>query len=496
MITVCIVLGREPPATPLTEWLALNQSTRDAEEPPPRYIDMPKSYVWTSGKWRKQRTRTFAVGRVHWVHPTSGEAFYLRILLAREETRGAKTFEALRTVRGEVHQTYKAACAALGLLQDDAEWDGMMTEAAQTQMGKRLRALFVYILLNCQPTHADALFESHSVSTADDLSRDVRSRRRNMSDDEAARFATSLLLLEIEVMLKRHSVELTLAKMHLPELISDQDRDAAQSFREEMGAPQLIVEETYDRGDRARRTQEDLARMLDSQRAVVDPIISAVREGRQDLSFWDAPAGTGKTFCANTLLAAVRGMEDKHALAVASSGIAAVLLEGGRTFHSRFKAPLSMGRESPPFAVKLHTALADLIRRADIILWDEAPMMNRHYLEGLDAMLRDVMRSEQPFGGKRIVVAGDFRQTLPVVKRGGRAQTVRASHKESRLWRLFTTRRLEVNMRVRLNGQSQEAEDFAAMISEVGERRELGGFRRQRAPRRGDSRRDERQERV
>ena len=123
--------------------------------------------------------------------------------------------------------------------------------------------------------------------------------------------------------------------------------------------------------------------MLDSQRAVVDPIISAVRDGRQDLSFWDAPASTGKTFCANTLLSAVCGMEGKHALAVASSGIAAVLLEGGRTFHSRFKAPLSMGRESPPFAVKRQTALADLIRRADLILWDEAPMMNRHYLDSM-----------------------------------------------------------------------------------------------------------------
>jgi ATP-dependent DNA helicase PIF1 len=169
-------------------------------------------------------------------------------------------------------------------------------------------------------------------------------------------------------------------------------------------------------------------------------------------------------------------MEGKHALAAASSGIAAVLLEGGRTFHSRFKAPLSMGRESPPFAVKLQTALAELIRRADLILWDEAPMMNRHYLEGLDAMLRDVMGSERPFGGKCVVVAGDFRQTLPVVKRGGRAQTVRASHKHSILWRLFTTRKLEVNMRVRLNGQSREAEDYAEMLLRWGNGEGSVGF--------------------
>ena len=47
-------------------------------------------------------------------------------------------------------------------------------------------------------------------------------------------------------MLKRHSDELTLTKMHLPEL-SDEDRAAAETFRQEMGAPRVIAEETYDR---------------------------------------------------------------------------------------------------------------------------------------------------------------------------------------------------------------------------------------------------------
>jgi len=57
--------------------------------------------------------------------------------------------------------------------------------------------------------------------------------------------------------------------------------------------------------------------------------------------FLDVPGGTGKTFLINLLLAKVR-FDKKIALAVASSGIAATLLEGGRTAHSTVKLPLKI----------------------------------------------------------------------------------------------------------------------------------------------------------
>ena len=57
--------------------------------------------------------------------------------------------------------------------------------------------------------------------------------------------------------------------------------------------------------------------------------------------FLDAPGGTGKTFLINVLLAKVR-YDKKIARAVASSGIAVTLLEGGQTTHSTFKLPLKI----------------------------------------------------------------------------------------------------------------------------------------------------------
>ncbi|GFX09790.1 ATP-dependent DNA helicase [Trichonephila clavipes] len=57
--------------------------------------------------------------------------------------------------------------------------------------------------------------------------------------------------------------------------------------------------------------------------------------------FSDVPGGTGKTFLISLILAKIRSQQ-KIALAVASSGIAATLLDGGRTAHSTFKLPLDV----------------------------------------------------------------------------------------------------------------------------------------------------------
>ena len=52
-------------------------------------------------------------------------------------------------------------------------------------------------------------------------------------------------------------------------------------------------------------------------------------------------------------------------------------------------------------------------------------MTKRQSVEVLDNSLRDIMdRPELSFGGKTVVFGGDFRQVLPVVRRGSRAQVV------------------------------------------------------------------------
>ncbi|CAN1819361.1 hypothetical protein LINPERHAP1_LOCUS28701 [Linum perenne] len=63
-------------------------------------------------------------------------------------------------------------------------------------------------------------------------------------------------------------------------------------------------------------------------------------------------------------------------LVVASSGIVATLLPDGVTTHSRFKIPLEIGNLST-CTVKKGLDVAELLKSATLIVWDEAPMIHK-----------------------------------------------------------------------------------------------------------------------
>ncbi|CAN1250925.1 ATP-dependent DNA helicase PIF1 [Linum perenne] len=90
-----------------------------------------------------------------------------------------------------------------------------------------------------------------------------------------------------------------------------------------------------------------------------------------------------------SLLSKVRS-QGQIALVVASSGIAATLLPGGVTAHSRFKIPLEVDATST-CAIKKGTSLARLMESASLIVWDEAPMVHRLSFEAVDRTLCDIM---------------------------------------------------------------------------------------------------------
>ena len=90
---------------------------------------------------------------------------------------------------------------------------------------------------------------------------------------------------------------------------------------------------------------------------------------------------------------------------------------------------------------------------ARLLLVDEATMLDRFLLEALDRSLHDLMgQPDQPFGGKILLLAGDFRQCLPVVPGANRAGTVDHCINQSHLWQHFQVLRLTENMRVRASG--------------------------------------------
>ncbi|GBN35623.1 hypothetical protein AVEN_260686-1 [Araneus ventricosus] len=61
---------------------------------------------------------------------------------------------------------------------------------------------------------------------------------------------------------------------------------------------------------------------------------------------------------------------------------------------------------------------ADYLRQAVLIIIAEITMLTKDGLRCIGSLLRDLMNNDKPFGGKVIIIGGDFRQTLPVVPRG------------------------------------------------------------------------------
>jgi len=81
-------------------------------------------------------------------------------------------------------------------------------------------------------------------------------------------------------------------------------------------------------------------------------------------------------------------------------------------------------------------------------------MMHHRAFEAVDWTLHDLMQlddaqtTEKIFGGKTVVLGGDFRQILPVVPKGGQKDIISASLPQLHLWQHVTILRLHINMRV------------------------------------------------
>ena len=173
------------------------------------------------------------------------------------------------------------------------------------------------------------------------------------------------------------------------------------------------------------------------------------QDARRHLIFLDAPGGTGKTYLLNLILAKIRA-DRNIAIAVALTGIAATLLAGGKTADSTFKLPLNLSQnEKPTCGISKSTAKGELLRRAQLVVWDECTMSHKKAFEALNTTLQDIRDNDDLMGGLTVILAGDFRLTLPIIERGTKADEIDACIKSSRiLWPRVETLHLRTNMRV------------------------------------------------
>lgn len=208
--------------------------------------------------------------------------------------------------------------------------------------------------------------------------------------------------------------------------------------------------------------------LTEDQKYAYSKIMEAVSNECGGILFLDAPGGTGKTFLLNLVLAEIRS-RNEMAVAVASSGIAATLLEGGRTAHSALKLPLNYYQnETPTCNIGKTSGMAKILKDCKVILWDECTMAHKKSLEALDRTLRDLRKIEKPMGQAVVLLSGDFRQTLPVIPRSTAADELNTCLKASYLWKYVVKYQLSTNMRVYLQ-KDKSAQKFSSQLLTIGD---------------------------
>jgi hypothetical protein len=135
------------------------------------FVYLPKTKEW------KSRERGIAIGRIYTCSPFAGERYYLRLLLII--IPGAKSFSDLRTVMGIEYSTFKMACGALGLLDDDQEWVACFKEAVSFTTGHNLRILFSTALIYQEISNPEVLWDQFKEYLCDDLQHRLNVRGLN-----------------------------------------------------------------------------------------------------------------------------------------------------------------------------------------------------------------------------------------------------------------------------------------------------------------------------
>jgi hypothetical protein len=424
---------------------ASNEAARDFT-----YQEFPQHFVWnkTQKIWTP-RQKGNTIGRMYIASPNSGERFYLRLLLT--VVKGPTSYECLRTVNNVLHDTFKSACMARGLLEDDDEWIKCLEEAAIMRTGYQLRRLFSVILTQCMPLNPNLLWNKFAMNICDDLANKLRTIFVIPNPTESQIQDYGLYLLN---QLLQESGKTLADFPPMPQPTKNWSTITGN---------RLIWEHRQLQSDVEQLDQSNVDCLNEGQRTAYTKITSSVFENKGTTFFLNGGAGTGKTFLYNTIAAICRSL-GHIVITVASSGIASLLLVGGRTTHSTFCIPLDILENSFCGFTK-QSIHAELFKLAKLIIWDEVPMQHRHCVEAVDRTLQDICDSKKAFGGITVVLGGDFRQILPVIPKGVREEIVAASLRRSEVWKNIIVLTLDYNMR--LNSSESATVQFSNFLTEV-----------------------------
>ncbi|KAL7588139.1 hypothetical protein Lser_V15G39993 [Lactuca serriola] len=271
--------------TPLLGWF--DNNITDPKGRDLTYIDYPNRYTWDPQfkKWEERVLESSkTIGRLVFVHPSSGELFYFRMLL----------------------------CHQMGYM----EWLTAFVEASLWATSSQLRSLFCHLLLFCEVSNPQLLWENAWRKMMDDymlkLKIDFPDKVYHIADD----VVQQQLLFELENMLRSSTPSKSLGDFHLP-----MPNPAAVAILQNR---LLLEESSYDKESLHQQHSQMVLQLNEDQMYVYKTVVESEQNKKQVLLFVYGHGGIGKTFLWTTLLAYFRSI-GKIVLVVAASRIADVL---------------------------------------------------------------------------------------------------------------------------------------------------------------------------
>ncbi|KAL3110848.1 hypothetical protein niasHT_014785 [Heterodera trifolii] len=483
--------------TQLTAYFAYNKQRSSTDGP--LHLTYATAYKKLRYDKNNRRWQQYVIGglegkklcRLKTVSPSNMDLLTIRLLLlVVEDPTG---WEDLRRHNGIVYPTFVEAAQARGLLNDNELWMRTIREAFATKKRPkqciRWLAVFFATANLSKPTDLfDYVMEiSNTWLTVPALN--------NASPDVKRQYVLRALewfLLANDVhpdsdQREDGTFETACEKIGLPRpdevQLSKDDYLQLMFFRDDLVNARLPEEMRADNASSSMRSRYAVIYTADprpnnEQQLLIDAVFDGVTAANelqkgdaddkcmntQRLFMVTGEGGAGKTFTYNKIIAKVK-TAGLNFLPMAATGIAAELLYEGQTVHKRLCRQRHIDA-STPLNVDLESNFAEMLRKIDGMIIDEISMQNRDVLEYVDRLLRFVVPTDLlkslPFGGKAVVIGGDWKQLTPVVPGGGHLDQYNASVKNSSLFKHFTTHRLVTNHRLQ-SGQ-QQYRDFLRRV--------------------------------
>ena len=421
------------------------------------YIQFPSYYTYDEKNKEYKRRKSKSTCCCRLPLRTKGDIHYLRILLLHRIN--CSSFQQLKTVDGNLHITFQEACLALNLLQDDTEWENCLKEAATFMLPKELRNFYMTIVINNEPQSPINLLNltlTNGQKLHESMIEDYKHLLRNTALSTLTTDQLQDILLQLlSLILIKIAPTKKMEYYNLPDHQHDYLGTIQQLNLNNINS--INNNHTYNPIQEQENYNSSYDLLNEDQKVIFDTITTSIDTGNGENSlirnnnmyFIDAPGGTGKTFLIKVLLHYYRS-QSKVVLPVASSGIAACLLDGGSTAHTMFGIPINLFDNNTKSTISLRSnnKHSILLRSAKLIIWDEITMAHKKAIKIVDELLQELHKDKRQFGNIPIIFTGDFRQTLPIIKKGTLGEIIDATIKKLPYYNEIKVMKLTTNMRI------------------------------------------------